>query len=142
MKMKQLFCAFLALAFPFFASAQCKSHVKKQCLPKMAPYVHNGQMNSAVMLPGDNADISMTFYSGQNYRLIVCAQDQIGKPYFKLKDASGNILYDSFKDEVDHWDFKIESTQTLTIQVSVPDMSTDNKIVPSGCVSVLIGFKQ
>lgn len=123
--------------------AQCKGFVKKSCMPKLSPFVFNGQMNTTQLLAGDNAEMSMTFYSGQTYRIVICAQEVLGTLRFKLKDASGNLVFDSSAhDDADFWDFKAENTQQLTVEVVVPKSDASNKIVPSGCVSVLVGFKQ
>lgn len=122
--------------------AQCKAFVKKQ-IPKLSPFIHNGQINSSVLLSGDHAELTLTFYSGQTYRIVVGAQETLGDVYFVMKDANKNQLFSS-KDQgkFDYWDFTVESTQQLTIEVMVPEVDTPTGLVPSGCVSVLIGFKQ
>lgn len=138
-----LIALLIAAAFPFTAAAQCKGFVKKTCLPKMLPYTHNGQLNNAVMTAGDKAELQMTFYSGQQYRIVVCAQEVLGKVSFKVYDSSRKEIYDS-NDGKDHstWDFKVAATQQLTLEIIAPDLDSPNKLVPSGCVSVLIGFKK
>jgi hypothetical protein len=35
--------------------AQCKSFTKRKCLPHLAPYMNNGQLNTATMSPGQTA---------------------------------------------------------------------------------------
>lgn len=128
---------------PMNMYGQCKGFVKKTCMPKLSPFIFNGQMNTSTLLAGDNAELPLTFYSGQTYRVLICAQEVLGTLRFKLKDASGNVLFDSSAhDDTDFWDFKAESTQNLTVEVIVPKSDASNKIVPSGCVSVLVGFKQ
>ena len=124
------------------ASAQCKGFVKKQ-IPKLAPFIHNGQINSSVLLSGDHAELTLTFYSGQTYRIMVSNQEILGDVYFEMKDAARNKLFSS-KDQgkTDYWDFTVESTQQLTIEVVVPDADAPSGLVPSGCVSILVGFKQ
>jgi len=133
-----------AIAFLSFidASAQCKGFVKKQ-IPKLSPFIHNGQINSSVLLSGDHAELTLTFYSGQTYRIMVTAQETLGDVSFTMKDGSKNQLFSS-KDQgkTDYWDFTVESTQQLTIEVMVPDVDVPSGLVPSGCVSILVGFKQ
>ncbi|MGB0887678.1 MAG: hypothetical protein ACPGSL_06120 [Vicingaceae bacterium] len=125
---------------------QCKKYTKKHCLPTLAPYVHNGQLTSAVLNPGDVADIDMVFNAGKEYRLLVCNQEQIGNVQFKVLDQSRNELYSSNPDEANsYWDFKVENTQSLIIQLSVPDIDKRNqitKLTPNGCVALLVGFKE
>ena len=122
--------------------AQCKGFVKKQ-IPKLAPFIHNGQINSSVLLTGDHAELTLTFYSGQTYRIMVSAQETLGDAFFLMKDANRNQIFSS-KDQgkFDYWDFTVESTQQLTIEVLVPDVESPTGLVPSGCVSILVGFKQ
>ena len=122
--------------------AQCKGFVKKQ-IPKLAPFIHNGQINSSVLLSGDHAELTLTFYSGQTYRIMVSGQETLGDVFLIMHDASKSQLFSS-KDQgkTDYWDFTVESTQQLTIEVMVPDVDAPSGLVPSGCVSILVGFKQ
>ena len=122
--------------------AQCKGFVKKQ-IPKLSPFIHNGQINSSVLLSGDHAELTLTFYSGQTYRIMVSGQETLGDVFFLMKDASKSQLFSS-KDQAktDYWDFTVESTQQLTIEVMVPDVDAPSGLVPSGCVAILVGFKQ
>jgi hypothetical protein len=136
-----LVCAVALFSFAD-SNAQCKGFVKKQ-IPKLAPFIHNGQINSSVLLSGDHAELTLTFYSGQTYRIMVGAQETLGDVYFVMKDAAKGQLFSS-KDQgkTDYWDFTVESTQQLTIEVMVPDVDAPSGLVPSGCVSILVGFKQ
>lgn len=136
-----LICA-IALLPTAGAFAQCKGFVKKQ-IPKLSPFIHNGQVNSSVLLSGDQAELTLTFYSGQTYRILVSNQESLGDVYFVMKDASKTQLFSS-KDmgKSDYWDFSVESTQQMTLEVIVPNVDTPSGLVPSGCVSILVGFKQ
>ncbi|HET7818709.1 MAG TPA: hypothetical protein VFL70_05335 [Bacteroidia bacterium] len=147
--MKKLFHLskiFVVLSIAAFSAvesnAQCKGFVKKQ-IPKLAPFIHNGQINTSVLLAGDHAELTLTFYSGQTYRIMVDSQETLGDVFFLLKDANKNQVFSS-KDQgkSDYWDFTVESTQQLTVEVEVPDTEAPNGIVPSGCVSILVGFRQ
>ena len=136
----------LVICLPFLYSvgafSQCKGFVKKE-LPKLAPFIHNGQVNSSVLLSGDHAELTLTFYSGQKYRVMVSAQETLGDVYFVLKDAAKTQLFSS-KDQgkFDFYDFNVESTQQLTVELIVPDVDAPSGLVPSGCISILVGFKQ
>ena len=132
----------LALLPTIGTFAQCKGFVKKQ-IPKLSPLIHNGQVNSSVLLSGDQAELTLTFYSGQTYRVLVSSQEVLGDVYFVMKDARKTQLFSS-KDQgkFDYWDFSVESTQQITVQVIVPNIDTPSGLVPSGCVSILVGFKQ
>lgn len=122
--------------------SQCKSFIAKQCMPKISPFTHNGQLNSTTLMEGETAELLMTFYSGQDYRILVCAQKILGQAQFKLLDANRNVVFDSKQGTSDFWDFSVKSTQQLIIQVSIPKPEeSPNSFVQSGCVAVLIGFK-
>lgn len=123
--------------------AQCKSFITKQCMPKMAPFTHNGQLNSTTLMEGETAELLMTFYSGQNYRILVCAQKILGHAQFKLLDSQRNVVFDSKENSsADFWDFSVKSTQQFIIQVSIPKPDdAPGAFVQSGCVAVLVGFK-
>lgn len=139
----KLILAGTAIVFATTGSyAQCKGFVKKQ-ISKLSPFIHNGQINSSVLLAGDHAELTLTFYSGQTYRILVSSQEVLGDVFFLMKDASKTQLFSS-KDQgkFDYWDFTVESTQQLTIEVVVPDVDAANGLIPSGCVSILAGFKQ
>lgn len=130
------------LATSVTAYSQCKPFIKKQCLPTLAPYTNDGQLNNTVLRAGEGAELEVTMYQGQNYRLLVCYQEVLGNVNFKLMDLNYNVLFDSSKskDKKKYWDFNVETTQQLIVQVSAPSQGK-SEIVPSGCVAVIVGFK-
>lgn len=132
----------LSLLIPIGVSSQCRAFTKKKCRPEVAPYIHNGQMNSAVLFPGDSADIMLTFYSGQEYRLVICAEEQLGDVSYKVSDIDKNVIFDSKNSEKKTFDFKVESTQQLIVSVDVPDSDNTHDMDFQGCVSILVGFKK
>lgn len=136
----------LALAFTFSvnnASAQCKNFTMKKCMPGLAPYLHNGQLNSTTLSPGESAEMQMTFYSGQEYRLLICGQEILGTIAFKVTDMDKKPLFDSREhDNATSWDFKMTSTQQIVIEVIVPNSKNSNDITQSACVSMLVGYKK
>jgi hypothetical protein len=119
---------------------QCKSFTKQVCKPKLSPYIYNGQVNSAILKEGDVAELMMTFYSGQDYRIVVCGEETLKNITFILKDMNGNEIFTNADHNMtDHWDFHAKVTQQLTVEVSIPVL--DNNTDDSGCVSILVGFK-
>ena len=124
--------------------AQCRSVAKKQCFPLLTPYIQNGQFNSARLAPGETAEMQMTFYAGQNYRLMLCAENVLGDVTFRVLDADKKELFNSKKAELKQWDFKVDETMQLFVLVEVPlsDAPTSKVITPEGCVSILVGFKK
>lgn len=121
--------------------AQCKAFIKNECKPKLDPYIYNGQLNSAVLSQGDIAELMLTFYSNQDYRIVVCADD-LENVEFRLLDLTGKELFSNTNhNHTDFWDFSTNSTQLLTVEVSVPENTTGG-YPKSGCVSILVGFKE
>lgn len=127
------------------ADAQCKRFTKKNCLPSLAPYTHNGQLTAAVFNAGESADIEMTFNAGKEYRIIACSQESLGDVQFMVLDKTRKVLYKSEEGATNpSWDFKVANTQQLIIQIVVPKTDQKNQLAqltPNGCISLLVGFK-
>jgi hypothetical protein len=147
MQNKMIRKAFLAGCMVAFSSAgavaQCNAFIKKKCMPKISPFTNNGQMNNSTLMAGQSAQMSMTFYAGQDYRILVCSQEVLGEVTFKVLDMTKKVVFDSKENNApDFWDFKVKNTQQFIVEVSVPPSDSPNSIVPSGCVSVMVGFKK
>jgi hypothetical protein len=110
-------------------------------------YVQNDNFNSAVLIPGDEAELLLTFYADKDYRLLVCGHPVLGSLEFEVLDTDEGIIYSSAETEkVDNniFDFKIATTQQLMLRIRVPKEDNPNSLVPmpQGCVSVMIGSKE
>jgi hypothetical protein len=133
----------LIIALPFTGFAQCTTFLKKKCMPKVSPFTHNGQMNVSTVSAGQSTDVSLTFYSGQAYRILVCSEEVLGDVTFKVMDMSKKVVFDSKDNNYpDFWDFKVKNTQQFIVHVEVPVSASSSSVPPSGCVSVLVGFKK
>ncbi|MCB0400872.1 MAG: hypothetical protein KDD41_02210 [Flavobacteriales bacterium] len=141
----RIFILVAPVFFAFHADAQCKRFTKKNCLPALAPYIHNGKLTSAVFNPGESADVEMTFNAGKQYRVLVCSQETVGNVQFKVLDKTRKILFESKEDQMNpSWDFKMATTQQLIIQVSIPQMEESvqkTNLVQNGCVAIMVGVK-
>ncbi len=122
--------------------SQCKFFTQRKCLPALEPYVNNGQVNTTTLFEGDSADLKMTFYSEQQYRLLVCAHGSLGEGVvLKVKDSDDVLMYDSEDKGESAFDFMVNSTQDLTVTIMAPKSEEDYLDMPrSGCVSVALGF--
>jgi hypothetical protein len=143
LKTKALFLATLfTLAVAGDLVAQCsKSWVKKKCLPKMSPFIHNGQMNVTQLKEGSTTETSLTFYSGQDYRILICSEETLENVSFTVSDATGKIIFDSKEhNDTDLWDFKVQTTTDLKVVVSA-GKNEGGTGTATGCVSILVGFK-
>lgn len=132
------------LALSAGVSAQCRAFAKHNCLPGLLPYKFNETFNAAQLANGEEAEVELTFYSGQEYRLMVCAQPILGHVNWKLADATGQTLFESKAEEPkDHFDFKVSNTQQLKVLIDVPAKEGGgNDMLHVGCVGILVGFKE
>lgn len=142
MKIKKLFPIILSLLVfggSISTFSQCQQYAKAKCMPQLKPYISSGQLYSTTLLANDKTELTMTFYSGQNYRVAVCAEKALGQTTFKLKDADNNVFFTN-KGYGNFWDFNVQSTQELTIEVNTPSGDANATLDKSGCVAILVGF--
>ena len=134
----------LLLSFGLYTqgNAQCKTFTKKECMPLLKPYIHNGQMNNITLFPGEEASLVQTFYSGQDYRIQLCNQENLGDSvYFEIYTQDEQKVYTTQNQETNSWDFNVANTQNLKITVIVPNAKPLDEIEQNGCVAILVGFK-
>lgn len=120
------------------ASAQCRTFTKRNCLPVLEGYVQNDNYNSAVLIAGQEAELSVTFLPSTEYRVAVCAHPVLGDVTFDILDQQGIRIWSNSNGE-DHVDFSLQHAQRLRFRIQVPD--TDAAILHEGCVSLLVGSK-
>lgn len=132
------------MAAPLASDAQCRSFAKNKCMPAMAPYKFNQTFNAAQLAPGEEAEVELTFYSGQEYRLLVCAHPILGQVNWKLADAAGTTLFESNADAPkENFEFKVATTQKLLVHIDVPKADRGgNELLTVGCVAILVGYKE
>lgn len=137
-----LLAAIFSLAVTGDVVSQCsKTWVRKKCVPKVSPFIHDGQTNSTLLKEGEKTESVMTFYSGQDYRILVCSEETLENVSFIVSDMTGKILFDSkANDNTDFWDFKVKTTTEMRIEVFAGTNDSDDGVM-SGCVSILVGFK-
>lgn len=135
-----VFALLLLISTAGMISAQCKGLTKKKCLPEMKPYNSSSKMNSAVMRPGDRAELMISFNSDIDYRVFLCKSGDINVS-FKVMDIDRNVFFDSKKAKKDFFDFNVASTQQLIVEIVCEDKESLSGLVPEGCVSILTGYK-
>lgn len=143
MKIVKLILPLMLLA-SVTASSQCRSFTKKKCLPQLDGYVQNDNFNSAVLIPGDEAELLLTFYADKEYRLLICGHPVLGDIEFDVLDTDQEILYTNrdTEDKDTMFDFKVASTQQLIVRVRVPELASPTAITHEGCVSIMVGSKE
>lgn len=131
----------LMLLLPFTADAQCRAFTKNKVLPLLDGYVQNDNYNSAVLVPGDEAELLLTFYAGKEYRIVVGSHPVLGDVEFEIVDTNDETIYkNTTADNKSIFDFKMSNTQQLIVKVRVPKQ--ESAITPEGCVTVLVGSKE
>ncbi|MCB0763354.1 MAG: hypothetical protein KDB84_01515 [Flavobacteriales bacterium] len=122
--------------------AQCRSFAKNKCVPELAPFKFNETFNAAQLAPGEEAEVNLTFYSGQEYRVMVCTHPILGEVNWKLVDAYNQIVFESLADAPKHFfDLKAASTTQMKVVVWVPNKGASD-MVHVGCVAIMVGFKE
>ena len=131
-------------ALPIASQAQCRALIKNKCLANLLPYKFNETFNAAQLAPGEEAEVDLTFYSGQSYRVMVCAHPILGEVNWKLLDGTGQTLFESTAENPIHnFDFKVANTQQLKVHIDVPEKSKGgNDLLNVGCVGILVGFME
>ena len=132
----------LFLITSVIADAQCKAFAKRDGLPLLSGYVHDGNYHAAVLVAGEEAELYKTFYSDMDYRVAICGEATLPDIEFLIIDANRNIIYSNKENNYSKtWDFKLQSSQQLRIVIKVNAASRTGSALPSGCVSIMFGFK-
>ena len=133
---------FLIMTAGFTVNGQCKAFAKRTCLPELGSYTHDGNYHATVLSEGEEAELYKTFYSDMEYRLSICGDEGIPPVEFLVLDVNRNILFSSKEaNNVNTWDFKLESSQQLRIIIKVSSSGQQSGTPASGCVSIMFGFK-
>jgi len=134
--------ALLVFAVNSIANAQCKSFAKKECLPEILPYTHDGNYHAAVLVEGEEAELYKTFYSDMEYRVAIVGEGKLPAIEFKILDTNKNVLYSNKdKEYAKTWDFKLQSSQQLKLVIKVSSFNQPGDTPANGCVAIMFGFK-
>jgi len=130
------------VVFSISAHGQCRSFAKNKCVPELAPYKFSETFNAAQLAPGEEAEIALTLYSGQDYRILVCTHPILGEVNWKLLDQNNKVIFESLADEPKHFfDLKAAATVPVKVVVWVPGKGKGS-MVHVGCVAIMLGFKE
>jgi hypothetical protein len=122
--------------------AQCINFARSVGKDYLGDYIHDGNYNATVLEEGEKAELYKTFFSGQSYRIAIAKVEQLPDIHFRILDKEGNVLFDNVKHDYQLvWDFKVESTQMLIIELNVLERDTKTNDLINGCVSVLFGLE-
>jgi len=131
----------LLLSTSVIVNAQCKVFAKKDCLPLLGAYTHDGNYHAAVLVAGEEAELYKTFYSDMDYRVAICGENNLLNVEFLVMDSNRNILYSNKENNYSKtWDFKLQSSQQLKFVVKVGASNQSENVSTSSCVSIMLGF--
>jgi hypothetical protein len=134
--------ALFVFAFSGSVDAQCKAFARKECLPELGSYTHDGNYHAAVLVEGEEAELYKTFYSDMEYRVAIVGEGKLPAVEFRILDANKNVLYtNKDKDYAKTWDFKLQSSQQLKLVVKVSSFNKSGDAPANGCVAIMFGFK-
>lgn len=140
--MKRLFLFLVLSLSASLTFGQCRSFVKNNCGDALEGFIPSESFNAVKLFPGDQAEVEMTFFSDVDYRLLVCSHEFLGDVNFQLLDKEGNLIYDNASREYsEYFDFRLQGTRSLTLQIKVPEQEESSTIKPQGCVAILLGRK-
>lgn len=132
----------LLFCLPLIGSAQtkCPNFGKKECLPKLKPYIPTEQTYTTTMLTGEKISIRMTFYYGDDNRVLICAEEDLGKIKLNLRNAANKVVFTTESYGTIQWDFNVENTQDMTLEIITQELKTGG-MDKAGCVTVYVGFR-
>jgi hypothetical protein len=134
--------ALFIFAIDIAADAQCKAFARKECLPELGSYTHDGNYHAAVLIEGEEAELYKTFYSDMEYRVAIVGEGKLPAIEFRVLDTNKNVLYSNKeKDFAKTWDFKLQSSQQLKLVIKVSSFNKPGDTPANGCVAIMFGFK-
>jgi hypothetical protein len=134
--------ALLIVATSLKVNGQCKAFAKKECLPELEKYIHDGNYHAAVLVEGEEAELYKTFYSDMEYRIAIVGDEKLPAIEFRILDASKNVLYSNKEKEyAKTWDFKLQASQQLKLVIKVNSFNQPGETPATGCVAIMFGFK-
>jgi hypothetical protein len=137
-----LLVALFVFAYSGSVDAQCKAFARKDCLPELGSYTHDGNYHAAVLVEGEEAELYKTFYSDMEYRVAIVGEGKLPAIEFRVLDANKNVLYTNKDNEfAKTWDFKLQASQQLKLVVKVSSFNQPGDAPANGCVAIMFGFK-
>ena len=130
------------LAFSSAAHAQCNVN-KKLCTLDDDGYKSNGQFSFVSLAPSEIAELSLVFYRGLDYNIVLCKERKLVDLEFKIVSQNEEVLFDNRDhDMIQNWTFTMTGTQRLRLEVKVPGHAFEGDKTKKGCVNVLIGHRK
>lgn len=139
--MKNLLINILVIVYFFnsgIVSAQTQIS-EKSCFDYMdSTYISDGQQYRALLNGDEVSEFNITFYGGNQYRIVACGADEDDNIVFTVYDQDHNLLFSNLDyDAIPYWDFKFTSTVNCTIEAKL-----NTNVKKSGIAMLYVGFKR
>jgi hypothetical protein len=122
------------------AQSQCISYARAVVKPELSPYIHDGNYNATILGEGESVVLRKTVFEGQKYRIVVKGVPELPALRFRVIDSGSKVLFDNaLYDYASSWDFDIQDTRTISVEVSVRE-DEDPESTTGGCVAILFGL--
>lgn len=132
----------LLIPFSFKGYTQCVGFAKSIAKPLLGEYVHDGNYSAAILGEGESAEVYKTFFSNQQYRLVVAGIESLPKIRVVVTDMNKKVLFDNARHNFAKiWDFQMETTQKLIVRIKILEDQNPAKI-KGGCVAILFGVQR
>ncbi|MEA2042379.1 MAG: hypothetical protein U9N85_07485 [Bacteroidota bacterium] len=125
------------------AYSQCLNFAKSKGFTTLdtATYIPEGRLSALPLSEGDNMDVYKSFFKGKTYKIVVVGADNIPQPDFKVVNFQQQVIFDSKKNNnTNSWEFTSQQNQNLIISATIP-MPGDANNIQTGCIAVIVGFK-
>ncbi len=126
----------LSIAVTLAANAQC-APVAKEGIKKLAPFTHNGKLNTVTVILDEPSEIHLAVYRGLNYKFQIGSEAALGKVTFKILDDQKTEIYNSAtsKDPLS-WIFFANSSQNLIVEIYPAEKGKQ------GCAFLVVGIQE
>ncbi len=126
----------LFFTISFSANAQCKPAMKEG-IKKLAPYMHNGVVNTVTVILDEPSEIHLSVYKGLNYKFQIGSEDALGKVSFRVLDEYKTEIYNSAGSN-DPLSFVFFSNASQNLIVEIYPMEKGKQ----GCAFLVVGVKE
>lgn len=126
----------LSIAITTSAKAQCAT-IAKEGIKKLAPFTHNGKLNTVTVILDEPSQIMLSVYRGLNYKFQIGSEAALGKVTFKILDDQKTEIYNSAtsKDPLS-WTFFSNSSQNLIVEIYPAEKGKQ------GCAYLVVGIQE
>ena len=120
---------------------QCKGFVKQVDLSLLDKYDYCGDVMGAMMYSADSAEVVMKLEPRKKYRILVEAQEYLGKPQLEVTNKTDEIISLEIESEgICYWEIYTESKQKVTLKINFRARPKYNHgIDAAGCVVLAVG---